>query len=85
VAHGNVGARLAPCPVDRTSLSVLNRLVRTRMLGGVGFLLPTNTLKREESAEREKFGEWVLSHRLPCASVVLRLEKEEVQDRERLA
>jgi len=59
--------------------------VRTRMLGGVGFLLPTNTLKREESAEREKFGEWVLSHRLPCASVVLRLEKEEVQDRERLA
>ena len=49
------------------------------------FLLPTNTLKREESAEREKFGEWVLSHRLPCASVVLRLEKEEVQDRERLA
>ena len=28
--------------ISLTSLSDLNRLVRTRMLGGVGFLLPTS-------------------------------------------
>src|SRR2546425_5727618 len=36
VADGNARPRLDPRPVDLTSLSCLNRLVRTRMLGGGG-------------------------------------------------
>src|SRR5439155_4408818 len=36
VAYGDARARLDTYPLDLTSLSDLNRLVRTRMLGGVG-------------------------------------------------